>query len=117
MEVFAGSARLSAAVHASGVGSVFGVDVWTPRSAPAPVVKLDLSLAEDVRVLFLLLTYQALAAVHLAPPAAIPNRDGLCFLGPTKSVFVSLEGGVGGIVDISVRLNLLWHVNEVFSAF
>ena len=41
----------------------------------------------------------------------------LSFLGPTKSVFVSLEGGVGGIVDISVRLNLLWHVNEVFSSF
>ena len=66
--------RLSAAAHACGVGSVFGVDVWTPRSAPAPVVKLDLSLAEDVRVLFLLLSHQALAAVHLAPPAALPSR-------------------------------------------
>ena len=74
VEVFAGSPRLSAAAHACGVGSVFGVDVWTPRSAPAPVVKLDLSLAEDVRVLFLLLSHQALAAVHLAPPAALPSR-------------------------------------------
>ena len=71
VRVFAGSARLSAAVHASGVGSVFSVEVWTPRSAPAPVVQLDLSRTVNVRVLLLLLSHQALAAVHLAPPAAL----------------------------------------------
>ncbi|CAE7235380.1 unnamed protein product [Symbiodinium sp. CCMP2592] len=64
------------AVHACGVGSVFGIDAWTPKSAPAPVVKLDLALDEDVRVLFLLLSNRALAAVHLAPPAALPGRGG-----------------------------------------
>ena len=50
--------------------------LWTPRSAPAPVVKLDLSWTVNVRVLLLLLSHQALAAVHLAPPAALPSRVG-----------------------------------------
>ena len=63
----------------------------------------------------------AVYSLRACRPPFVPDgsRDelGRCFLGPTKSVFVSLEGGVGGIVDISVRLNLLWHVNEVFSSF
>ncbi|CAE7836628.1 unnamed protein product [Symbiodinium sp. CCMP2592] len=101
VEVFAGSARLSGAVHACGVGSVFGIDAWTPKSAPAPVVKLDLALDEDVRVLFLLLSNRALAAVHLAPPAALPGRgspplrshafpDGLPDLSPPNQAKVAL---------------------------
>ena len=74
VEVFAGSARLAAAVHKTGIGSVFGIDAWIPKSAPAPIVKLDLQLHEDVQVLFMLLDNRALAAVHLAPPASLPSR-------------------------------------------
>ena len=109
-----------------------------PKQAPMYTVSIILACELSVRKSSLPVGYRAMAFIlimiwgtlraddvqNIDPASLRLSGVGLrftlgraSFLGPTKSVFVSLEGGVGGIVDISVRLNLLWHVNEVFSSF
>ena len=112
VEVFAGSARLAAAVHKTGIGSVLGIDAWIPKSAPAPIVKLDLQLHEDVQVLFMLLDNRALAAVHLAPPASLPSRGSSVRLRSS-----SFPDGTPGLLPVDAAkvfsFNLLYALSSV----
>ncbi|CAE7885022.1 unnamed protein product, partial [Symbiodinium necroappetens] len=112
VQVFAGSARLAAAVHKTGIGSVFGVDAWIPKSAPAPIVKLDLQLHEDTQVRFLLLANRALAAVHLAPPASLPSRGGGSQLRSS-----SFPDGIPGLLPVDAdkvsSFNQLYALSSV----
>ncbi|CAE7476803.1 unnamed protein product, partial [Symbiodinium microadriaticum] len=99
-------------VHKTGIGSVFGIDAWIPKSAPAPIVKLDLQLHEDTQVLFLLLANRALAAVHLAPPASLHSRGGGSQLRSS-----SFPDGIPGLLPVDAdkmsSFNQLYALSSV----
>ena len=62
VEIFAGTAKLAAAVKRVGLGDCFGVDARVSKAVHAPILKLDLLTQSGQDSLF----------AHVSPPSVTP---------------------------------------------
>ena len=74
VEIFAGTAGLTAAVRKVGLHSSIGVDSSVNTNCRAPVIHLDLKLEHARALLWQVLNRHNLIGVHLAPPCRTTSR-------------------------------------------
>ncbi len=74
LEVFAGTAGLTAAVRKIGLHSSVGVDNSVPTKCKAPIIRLDLTTSHGIQLLWEVLRRPHLVGVHLAPPCGTASR-------------------------------------------
>ena len=74
VEVFAGTAGLTAAVRKIGLHSSIGIDSSVSTNCRAPVIRLDLRLEHARALLWQVLNRPNLIGVHLAPPCGTASR-------------------------------------------
>ena len=75
MEVFAGTAKLAAAVKRVGLGDCFGIDARVSKAVHAPILKLDLLTRSGQDSLVALLNLHTVVAVHVSPPCRTTCRS------------------------------------------
>ena len=74
LEVFAGSAGLTAAVRRLGLPLARGLDRTVGQRCHAPVTVLDLTRSESQQIIFAMLQAGEVAAYHLAPPCGTASK-------------------------------------------
>ena len=74
LEVFAGSAGLTAAVRRLGLPLARGLDRTVGRRFHAPVTVLDLTRSESQQIVFSMLQAGEVVACHLAPPCGTASK-------------------------------------------
>ena len=74
VEIFAGTAALTAAVRRIGLGDSFGVDMHVRRAVLGPLLRLDLSNPAGRDALEAILRLDSVVAIHLAPPCNTASR-------------------------------------------
>ena len=74
LEVFAGSAGLTAAIRRQGLPLARGLDRTVGQKCNAPVTVLDLTRNESQKIVFQMLQAGEVAACHLLLLAALPPR-------------------------------------------
>ena len=74
IELFAGSAGLTASLRALGLRQSFGVDHYIPKAVRGPVLTLDLTVPANVDILFERLRSPMLVYVHMGPPCGAASR-------------------------------------------
>ena len=72
LEIFAGSARLTAQIRLLGMADSLGVDHKLQTSLPAPVLSLDLQQSSAREMVMTIFDSPNLVYVHLAPPCGTP---------------------------------------------
>ena len=74
VEIFSGTAGLTAAVRKVGLHSSVGIDSSVNTQCKAPVIRLDLRLDHAKTLLWQILNRPNLIGVHLAPPCGTASR-------------------------------------------
>ena len=74
VEVFSGTAGLTAAMRQIGMHSSLGGDTHVTKQVKAPVVRLDLTTNHGVQLLWKILGHPRVVAVHLVPPCGTSSR-------------------------------------------
>ena len=74
VEIFAGTAGLTAAVRKIGLHSSIGIDSSVNTNCKAPVIRLDLRLEHARVLLWQVLNRPNLIGAHLAPPCGTASR-------------------------------------------
>ncbi len=74
VEIFSGTAGLTAAVRKVGLHSSVGIDSSVNTHCKAPVIRLDLRLEHARALLWQILNRPNLIGVHLAPPCGTASR-------------------------------------------
>ena len=74
VEIFAGSAGLTAAVRKVGLSASVGVDSSVSTKCRAPVIRLDLRQSHAQTLMWQILSRPNLIGVHLAPPCGTASR-------------------------------------------
>ena len=74
LEVFAGSARLTAEIRLLGLQDSLGIDHRLQSRLPAPVLSLDLSESSAREIVMSILDSPNLIYIHLAPPCGTASR-------------------------------------------
>ena len=74
VEVFSGTAGLTAAMRQIGMHSSLGVDAHVTKQVKAPVLRLDLTTDHGVQLLWKILDHPRVVAVHLGPPCGTSSR-------------------------------------------
>ena len=74
VEIFSGTAGLTAAVRKVGLHSSVGIDSLVNTQCKAPVIRLDLRLDHARTLLWQILNRPNLIGVHLAPPCGTASR-------------------------------------------
>lgn len=74
VEVYSGTAGLTAALRRVGLVHSLGVDAYITKQVKAPVVRLDLTTSSGVELLWKILQHPRVAFVHLGPPCGTSSR-------------------------------------------
>ena len=74
IEIYAGTARLTASLRALGLIDSFGVDSVLPQRLNGPIVKLDLLNPSHLEHVKSLICNPACVYVHFAPPCGTASR-------------------------------------------
>ena len=74
LEIFAGSARLTAQIRLLGMADSLGVDHKLQTSLPVPVLSLDLQQSSAREIVMTIFDSPNLVYVHLAPPCKTASR-------------------------------------------
>lgn len=74
LEIFSGSAGLTAALKRQQFSASFGLDAFVTKRLKAPVIKIDLNKADGQNLLWQVLKHPLLAFVHMGPPCGTASR-------------------------------------------
>ena len=74
VEIYSGTAGLTAALRRIGMTSSLGIDAHVTKQVRAPVIRLDLTTSSGVELLWRILRHPNVAMVHLGPPCGASSR-------------------------------------------